>query len=103
MSANDGSEQLYESSRISPVDFDLENLDGGPHCNGHSDDVFCSRDEAGLRLLGGAEQPVDLAGAVWVMVGKRPGTDELGAECRQYRKEFLRTADPGKGQQARAG
>ena len=56
-----------------------------------------------MRPLGGAEQPVDFAGAVWMMIGKRPSADKLGAECPQGRKEFPRTADPGKGQQARAG
>jgi hypothetical protein len=96
-STDSGSEHLYESSGIGPVDFDIENFDGGPHCSGYSDDVLCGRDEARLRPLGGAEQAVDFAGAKRMVVGKRPSTDQLGAKGLQSQKEFLRTADPGKG------
>ncbi len=61
---NDAAEHLCECRRVAPTDFDLENLDRGSLCSGHSDDVFCGRDEAGLRPLGGTEQPVNFAGAV---------------------------------------
>ena len=100
---DDAAEHLCERRGVAPADFDLENLDRGPLCSRHSDDVFCGRDEAGLRPLGGAEQPVDFAGAKRMMIGKRPSIDKLGAEYPQGRKEFVRAADPGKGQQARAG
>ena len=85
------------------MDFDLENLDSGSHLPRHSDDVLCCRDQTGLRPLGSAKQPGDFAGAVGMMVGERSSADKLGAELPQRRKEFLRPADPGKGQQARAG
>src|SRR5438105_10495388 len=100
---NDGFEQLCWGSRIGPADFDLENLDGGPHGDGHSDDVLCRGDQAGSRPLGGAEQPVDFARAVRMMVGERPRADELDAECPQGCKESDGTADSGKSQHPRAG
>src|SRR5579885_968226 len=82
-----------ERLRVAPGDGDVEHRDAGARRRGEPHPVLRGGDQPGTLAFGEAVQAGKLAGAVAVVVGKRPRRDELGAEPAQQGEEFLRPAD----------
>ena len=96
-------DQLIERSAIVPADFDVEHLDAAPACRRHRTMSFAVVTRRACARSASRSSWSSLGSAERVMVRESPSADEFGAERPQRRKEFLRPADPGKGQQTRAG